>query len=152
MPIPWRRREQRDGRRDRNSNTENRRSQVKARNNGRREDRKCHGCGKTGHLVVQCPRTRCFECGTEGHVARQCPYMYRRREQNVPEPMEVNAQRLRRRVISRRTNRSRSESTEMSETSGTETEAGDYEREYSQKGKRRTWRRKGEAARTRGEF
>ncbi|XP_066907466.1 uncharacterized protein [Halyomorpha halys] len=33
---------------------------------------------------------------------------------------------------------------------GTETEAGDYEREDSQQGKRRTWRRKGEAARLRG--
>ncbi|XP_024218415.1 uncharacterized protein [Halyomorpha halys] len=146
MPNPWRRRDQRDGKRERNSNTENRRSQVKPKNNVRREDRKCQGCGKTGHMVAQCPRTRCFECGTEGHIARQCPYMYRRRKQNVPGPMEVNARRLRRRVISRRTNGSMTESTEMSETSGTETEAGDHEREDSQQGKRSSWRRKGEAA------
>ncbi|XP_066903067.1 CCHC-type zinc finger nucleic acid binding protein-like [Halyomorpha halys] len=134
IPYPWRRREQRDGRRERNSNTENRKSQVKPRNNGRREDRKCHGCGKTGHLVSQCPRSRCFECGTEGHIARQSLYMNSRWEQNVPEPMEVNTQILRSREISRRTNESMSEATEMSETSGTETETGDYEREDSQQG------------------
>nr|XP_024216037.1 pikachurin-like [Halyomorpha halys] len=85
MPNPLRRREQRDGRRERNSNTEHRRSQVRPRNNGQQEDRKCHGCGKTGHLVAQCPRTRCFECGTEGQ--EQYPYMYWWREQNVSEPM-----------------------------------------------------------------
>lgn len=69
----------------------------KPRGNGRREERKCHGCGKPGHLVAHCPRTRCFECGTEGHIARQCPYMSRRREVNKEEPMEVNAQKLWRR-------------------------------------------------------
>lgn len=59
----------------------------------KREERKCHGCGKAGHLVARCPRTKCFECGMEGHMARQCPYM-RRRENERGEPMEVNAQRI----------------------------------------------------------
>ncbi|XP_066905013.1 uncharacterized protein [Halyomorpha halys] len=118
---------------------------------GRREDRKCHGCGKFGHLVAHCPRTRCFECGAEGLKARQCPYMYRLKEQNQPEPMEINAQRLRRRKISRRMNGSASEATELSETSETEKEAEDSGRENGQQEKR-NWRRTGETARRRGEF
>nr|XP_024214274.1 putative fatty acyl-CoA reductase CG8303 [Halyomorpha halys] len=61
---------------------------------------------------------------TEGHIAEQCPYMYRRREQNKPEPMEVNAQKLRRR-ISRRTTGCASEATELSENLEKETEGGD---------------------------
>nr|XP_014289101.1 uncharacterized protein LOC106688911 [Halyomorpha halys] len=87
MPNPWRRREHRDAKRERNINQENRASQARSRNNGRWEDRKCHGCGKVGHIVAHCPRTRYFKCGAEGHIARQCPYMYRRKEQNKPEPM-----------------------------------------------------------------
>lgn len=86
------------------------------RNNGRREERKCHGCGKTGHLVAHCPRTKCFECGTEGHIARQCPYMSRRRETTKDEPMEVNAQKLWRR------NRTSVASTSSSATSESEEE------------------------------
>nr|XP_024217877.1 uncharacterized protein LOC112211079 [Halyomorpha halys] len=90
MPNPWRRREHRDVRREKNNNQESRASQVRPRFNDRREDRKCYGWGKVGHLVAHCPRTRCFECGAEGHIARQCPYMYRRKEQSQPEPMEIN--------------------------------------------------------------
>ncbi|XP_066909720.1 uncharacterized protein [Halyomorpha halys] len=75
MPNPWRRREHRDGRKEKNSNQESRASQARPRFNGRREDRKCHGCRRVGHLLAHCPRTRCFECGAEGHIARQCPYV-----------------------------------------------------------------------------
>lgn len=89
---PWRRREAAFERRER------RPVQGKPRTSNRREDRKCHACGRSGHLVAQCPQTKCFECGTGGHIARQCPYMYSsaRREQNRNEPMEVNVQNLRR--------------------------------------------------------
>ncbi|XP_014289930.1 CCHC-type zinc finger nucleic acid binding protein-like [Halyomorpha halys] len=66
-----RRRENRDSGRDRARYQENRGNQGKHRSNGRREDRKCHGCGQIGHLVAQCPRTRWFECGNEGHIAKQ---------------------------------------------------------------------------------
>nr|XP_014293032.1 uncharacterized protein LOC106691695 [Halyomorpha halys] len=68
-PAPWRRKDQRNVGRERGSG-DRRTNQAKPRNNGRREERRCHGCGKTGHLVAQCPRTRCFECGNEGHIAR----------------------------------------------------------------------------------
>lgn len=93
-----------------------RQSQRRSRPNGRKDDRKCHGCGKVGHLVAQCPRTKCFECGMEGHIARQCPYMFRRREPPDTEAMEVNAQRVWRRT------RPPSESTGSSTASETDEE------------------------------
>lgn len=88
------------------------------RRGGRREERKCFECGKTGHLQAQCPRARCFECNTEGHKARQCPYI-RRRNHDRGEPMEVNAQRMWRR------SRRPSESGRSSETSGSEADSSE---------------------------
>nr|XP_014278146.1 DNA-binding protein HEXBP-like [Halyomorpha halys] len=87
------------------------RDQGRIRNGGGKEDWKCHGCGKVGHLVDQCPRTRCFECGNEGHIARQCPYMYRRAR-------KINFQRIRRKR--REDYRPSESSSETSEASGTE--------------------------------
>lgn len=95
------------------------RRQVAEKKNGRREERRCHECGKIGHLVAQCPRTRCFECHNEGHMARQCPYI-RRREHDRGEPMEINTQRVWRR------SRVASESARSSETSASETEGSEF--------------------------
>nr|XP_014289651.1 cellular nucleic acid-binding protein homolog [Halyomorpha halys] len=88
---PWRRREHKDSGKDKRLNRD-RSEQGKPRTSTRREDRICHGYGKVGHLVAQCPRTRCFECGNEGHIARQCPYVYCRQRSGQVEPMEVNDQ------------------------------------------------------------
>ncbi|XP_066909225.1 uncharacterized protein [Halyomorpha halys] len=86
-PSSWRRREYKDSGRDKT--TDRRSGQEKPRTISRLEDRKCHRCGKDGHLVAQCPRTRYFECGNEGHIARQCPYVYHRKRSGQAEPMEV---------------------------------------------------------------
>lgn len=111
----------------------------------RREDRRCHGCGKSGHLVARCPRTRCFECGTEGHIARQCPYMASsRRETSRPEPMEVNAQRLHRRADTRSRDESPKGSSEESGLSDSEVEreeTGANRRDMRSPGARRSGRR-----------
>ncbi|XP_014289764.1 ATP-dependent RNA helicase glh-1-like [Halyomorpha halys] len=121
--TPWKRREPRDSGKDRGTGRERRPNQGRIRNGGGKEDRKCHGCGKVGHLVAQCPRTRCFECGNEGHIARQCPYIYRRAETGPGEPMEINFQRIRRkRREDYRPSESSSETSEASEASGTEGE------------------------------
>lgn len=116
----WKRRETTFDKRERKP------AQYRPRANGRREDRKCHGCGKAGHLVAQCPQTKCFECGTEGHIARQCPYMYSRARGDQPrgEPMEVNAQSLRRQ--SSRTMRSEP-ATDSTEESGNSSSEGETE-------------------------
>nr|XP_014293143.1 probable ATP-dependent RNA helicase vasa-like [Halyomorpha halys] len=136
-PVPWRRKDQRDVGRERGSG-DRRTNQAKPRNNGRREERSCHGCGKTGHLVAQCPRTRCLECGNEGHIARRCPYMYRRKEANLGEPMEVNAQRVRRRREPHRPDESSSDISEISEASGTDVEDEETRRPNTS---RNGWRR-----------
>lgn len=115
-PQPWNRRREIDHDRPR-INEKKKTESRRPRPSGKREDKRCHGCGKVGHLVAQCPRTRCFECGTEGHMARHCPYMYKRRETRNDEPMEVNAQRLWRR------NRTPSVSTRSSRTSDTDGES-----------------------------
>ncbi|XP_066902686.1 uncharacterized protein [Halyomorpha halys] len=142
-----RRRENRDSGRDRARYQENRVNQGKHRSNGRREDRKYHGCGKIGHLVAQCPRTRCFECGNEGHIAKQCPYIYKRREANLGEPMEVNAQRVRKnRVI--RSGGSTTESAGTSETSESELEEGHTRRVDTRRDPRQGWRRASERRRS----
>nr|XP_014292168.1 DNA-binding protein HEXBP-like [Halyomorpha halys] len=78
--IPSKRREPRDSGKDRGTGRERRPNQGRIRNGRWKEDRKCYECGKVGHLVAPCPRTRCFECDNEGHIARQCPYMYRSAE------------------------------------------------------------------------
>ncbi|XP_066904464.1 uncharacterized protein [Halyomorpha halys] len=146
MPNPWRRREHGNSRRERAMDQEKRRSLVKPRNKSRREDRKCHGCGKIGHLVAHCPRTRCFECGNEGHIAKQCPYLYQRRDVGRGEPMEINAQQIRR--SHRRFSRSSDESTQESGASETEEEVeeprsrGSLEEKVETRGwKRGEWRR-----------
>ncbi|XP_014292729.1 uncharacterized protein [Halyomorpha halys] len=144
---PWRKREYRDSGRDRARNHENRTNQAKNRSNGRREDRKCHGCGKIGHLLAQCPRTRCFECGNEGHNAKQCPYVYKRREVNLGEPMEVNAQRVRRRRVIR-SGGSSTESPGTSEASETEAEEMQRTREDSRRNPGKVWRRAPERRRS----
>lgn len=129
-PPTWRRKEAEDSGRERGLKRHER-----ERRSWKKEERKCHGCGKAGHLVAQCPRTKCYECGTEGHIARQCPYMRRRREVNLGEPMEVNAQRVWRR------SRSPVESVGSTESSETEEEASEPENrrgegETSGKGRR----------------
>lgn len=96
----------------------------RATRNNRREERRCHGCGKQGHLVAKCPHTKCFECGTEGHIARQCPYMFRRRTRE--EPMEVNAQAVRGRTNSPGTVNDSAASVESSEPSESEEEGVDH--------------------------
>ena len=121
-PMGWKKRETIQPSGEKVRMGEKRSGQARPRNEPRREDRKCHGCGKPGHLVAQCPRTRCFECGTEGHIARQCPYISRRRERTQDEPMEVNTQKLTRRARMKRKDGSSEEATEESGTSGTETD------------------------------
>ncbi|XP_066907986.1 ATP-dependent RNA helicase glh-2-like [Halyomorpha halys] len=131
-----RRRENRDSGRDRARYQENRVKQGK-----------CHGCGKIGHLVAQCPRTRCFECGNEGHIAKQCPYIYKRREANLGEPMEVNAQRVRKnRVI--RSGGSITESPGTSEASESELEEGHTRPVDTRRDPRQGWRRASERMRS----
>ncbi|XP_014290175.1 uncharacterized protein [Halyomorpha halys] len=117
----WRRREYKEAGRDRGT-AERKLTQVRPRNVSRKEERRCHGCGKMGHLVARCPRTRCFECGNEGHIAKHCPYIYRRREVDQGEPMEINVQRVRRGRGSQRSEESSSETSEASEASETEIE------------------------------
>ncbi|XP_014274435.1 uncharacterized protein [Halyomorpha halys] len=114
------REEPRDSGKDRGTGREGRPNQGRVRNGGGKEDRKCHGCGKVGHLVAQCPRTRCFECGNEGQIARQCPYMYRRAETEPGEPMEILQRIRRRRRKEYRRSESSSETSEATEASGTE--------------------------------
>ncbi|XP_066904202.1 uncharacterized protein [Halyomorpha halys] len=134
----WRRREFRESGRERSGAGERRPNQGgKPKASGRREDRRCHGCGRSGHLVAQFPRTKCYECGNEGHMARNCPYMYKWRNTNQGEPMEVNAQRMRRRRIVRRAYESKTESAVTSETSETELEGGEKRFEKVRRGERR---------------
>lgn len=112
-----------------------------------REERKCHGCRKAGHLVAQCPRTKCFECGEEGHIARHCPYIFRRREYQRPEPMEVNTQEVRERR-SMTHGESGSSEDESSGTSGTEGEEARRSRNRRQTGQKvesRRWEQRDEA-------
>lgn len=137
----WKKKEFGDNGRERAPPGERRPGQARPRNSGRKEERKCHGCGKTGHLVAQCPRTRCFECGTEGHIARQCPYIYRRRETPQAEPMEINAQRVRRRSDSQRQSGSSIDSTETSGNSESEEEVDEPGNRGRQKSGRSSWRR-----------
>lgn len=120
----WKRREPTFERKDRTGSRDRKPFQTRMKTNGRRIDRRCHGCGKVGHLVAQCPQTQCFECGMEGHIARQCPYIYSssRKDQHRGEPMEVNVQRLGRRRTSGQRNGSTTETTDESETSETEEE------------------------------
>ena len=42
---------------------------------GRNSDKKCRSCGKTGHIVKDCPDKFCEACGTRGCKAwsRECP-------------------------------------------------------------------------------
>ncbi|XP_066900965.1 DNA-binding protein HEXBP-like [Halyomorpha halys] len=98
---------------------ERRPNQGRIRNREGKEDRKCHGCEKVGHLVAHCPRTRCFECGNEGHIARQCPYMYKKAETGPGDPMEINFPCRRKRREDYRPSESSSETSEASEASGT---------------------------------
>lgn len=119
-PAAWKKKEPAFNGRERSAAMERRTGQFRPKTSFRKEERKCHGCGKKGHLVAQCPRTRCFECGTEGHIARQCPYIYKR-ELPRDEPMEINAQKMRRRSKSLRSGSTR-DSTDESGTSETETE------------------------------
>nr|XP_014276837.1 branchpoint-bridging protein-like [Halyomorpha halys] len=140
-PNSWRRREFRESGRERSGTGERRPNQGgKPKASGRREDRRCHSCGRTGHLVAQCPRAKCYECGNEGHMARNCPYIFRRRNMNQGEPMEVNAQRVGRRRILRRAYESDTESAETSETSETELEGGEKRFEKTRKETRRNLR------------
>ena len=40
-----------------------------------KDKRKCHYCGKEGHLVKECKRRKsnCFKCGEVGHFSKECP-------------------------------------------------------------------------------
>nr|XP_014292927.1 DNA-binding protein HEXBP-like [Halyomorpha halys] len=116
------------------------------RNGGGEEDRKCHRCGKVGHLVAHCPRTRCFECGNEGHIARQCRHMYKRAETGPGEPMEINFQRIRRK---RREDYRPSESScEISEASEASRKEGEGKGGRSNKAPSSRWRRVSEGRRS----
>ncbi|XP_066905184.1 DNA-binding protein HEXBP-like [Halyomorpha halys] len=145
----WKVREPRDSGKDRGMGRERRPNQGRIRNGGGKEDWKCHGCGKVGHLVAPWPRTRCFECGNEGHIARQCPYIYRSAETGPGEPMEINFQQIRRkRREDYRPSESSSETSEASEASGTEGErrGGRINKPPSSR-----WRRVSEGRRSRQE-
>nr|XP_014290000.1 serine/arginine-rich splicing factor RS2Z33-like [Halyomorpha halys] len=136
-PSTWRRREFRDSGRERSGTGERRPNHgSKPKSSVMREDRRCHSCGRTGHLVAQCLRTKCYECGNEGHVARHCPCLFRRNT-NQGEPMEMNALRVGRRRISIRSYESETESAETSETSETELEGGEKGFEKERRGGRR---------------
>ncbi|XP_014292742.1 uncharacterized protein [Halyomorpha halys] len=117
----WRRREYKEAGRDRGT-AERKPTQDRPRTGSRKEERRCHKCGKTGHSVARCPRTRCFKCGNEGHIAEHCPYIYRRRVVDQGGPMEINVQRVRRRRGPQGSEESSSETSEASEASGTEIE------------------------------
>jgi hypothetical protein len=42
------------------------------------DERRCHNCGKKGHLEVNCWfKNKCRECGNVGHDARHCPNLTR---------------------------------------------------------------------------
>jgi hypothetical protein len=42
------------------------------------EERKCHNCGKKGHLEANCWfKNKCRECGNVGHDAKHCPTLTR---------------------------------------------------------------------------
>ncbi|XP_014281616.1 uncharacterized protein [Halyomorpha halys] len=144
--TPWKRREQRDSGKDRGTGRERRPNQGRIRNGAGKEDRKCRGCGKVGHLVAHFPHTRCFECGNEGHIARQCPYMYKRAETGPGEPMEINFQRIRRER--QEDYRPSESSSETSEASGTE---GEGRGGRSNKPPSSRWRRVSEGRRSRQE-
>ncbi|XP_014293360.1 DNA-binding protein HEXBP-like [Halyomorpha halys] len=144
--TPWKRREPRDSGKDRGTGRERRPNQGRIRNGGGNEDRKCHGYGKVGRLVAQCPPNRCFECSNEGHKARQCPYMYKRAETGQGEPMKINLQRIRwkRREVYRPSESSR----ETSKASGTE---GGGRGGRSKKPPSSRWRRVSKGMRSRQE-
>ncbi|XP_014289974.1 uncharacterized protein [Halyomorpha halys] len=144
----WRRREQRETGSDKGMG-DRRTNQARPRNGGWKEDRRCHGCGKTGHLVARCSRTRCFECGEEGHIAKYCRYIYRMKEADRGEPMEVNVQRVKRRHRLPRSDESSSESSESLETLLTEPEEETRKRD---KKPRTMWQRTGERGRSHEEI
>jgi hypothetical protein len=58
------------GRAPRNNNARNNFNNNRG-NNFDNNERKCYGCGLTGHIRRQC-RTRCANCGKVGHVAKNC--------------------------------------------------------------------------------
>ena len=39
----------------------------------RREQPRCYGCGKQGHLRYRCPEAKCFKCQKKGHLQATCP-------------------------------------------------------------------------------
>ena len=52
---------------------------------------KCHGCGKVGHWVRDCPKgynedwldqQKCFKCGQLGHFRRDCPFKITKQKSN----------------------------------------------------------------------
>lgn len=137
--TPWKRRETIHSVKERHLPVE-RRPGPRPKSNLRREERKCYGCGKPGHLFAQCPRTICHQCKTEGHIARECPYIYSSRKQSRGEPMEINAQKVERKIRFSRRSRSSTESTEISGTSETEGEYSETDGRRGEVVSRGEWR------------